>query len=230
MNSFSSTTQRSRDEVGSRALRILGHLGVLCLGSLIAVESPAYGQLGATRSPEPNGSNLQTPKQDRNAKVIQVILREGTQVGPIRGRFVIRGQRWMFLVDGGKSDPAGVSEMIDGGVARKVTPETGSVLGRNRAVDGLASKASGTYSNADSSFANESIGRANEVVDKPSPSLRLNAFDQMIVLENLMLGRIATAIEQDPDDDVWNITARVTEFDDQNRLLLITAQRASAIR
>ena len=199
---------------------------------LIAVESPVYGQLGAPRLPELNTSKSQMTEQEKNAKVIQVVLREGTQVGPIRGRFVLRGQRWMFLVgDRKQSGPTEVSAMIDGGVARKVAPESGSVLDRNRAVDRFDENVSGTYANADSSsFASESIGRTNGAAFKPRPSLQLNAFDQMIVLENLMLGRIATAIKQDPDDDIWSITARVTEFEDQNRLLLITAQRAAVSR
>lgn len=197
----------------------------------MAFNSVADAQFGGARLPEADGANPLPPQQDRNAKVVQVILREGTQVGPIRGRFVLRGHRWVFLVDGGRSDSTNVFAMIDGGIARKVAPQTGSVLGRNRANDGLGSNTSGTNSSTDSpSFTNDFIGNANSFGDQRSPSLRLNAFDQMIVLENLMLGRIANAIKQDPDDDVWNITARVTEFEDQNRLLLITAHRAASRR
>lgn len=196
-------------------------------GSLGGGASKTLGQFGGINSPESSQAEMNRTGEGQRPKVLQIILREGTQVGPIRGRFVLRGHRWMLLIEDEQSDPAKLSQMIDGGVARKVAEESGSVLGRNRAGNDLSGNASGTNSSEQlPAFDDGSIGRVNPFVDRSQSSLRAAAFEQMVLLENLMLGRIASAIEQDPDDDVWTITGRVTEFQDENRLLLLTAHRA----
>jgi len=49
---------------------------------------------------------------------------------------------------------------------------------------------------------------------------------QIILQENLMLQRIAKAINTDASDDHWIITGEVTEFFSENRLMIQLAQRA----
>lgn len=59
----------------------------------------------------------------------------------------------------------------------------------------------------------------------------MQSFDQshaITLVENLVLQRMINAIRADSNDHTWTITAKVTEFFDENRLLLLTAQRANA--
>jgi hypothetical protein len=140
---------------------------------------------------------------------LQILLREGTYLGPLRGRFVVRGQRWSFLVDQQTSgDETDKSQLIDDGLAREVRPAHNTLLGQRR----------GELMTAEHAL--ESLTPSSTITTKP-------VFDSMIVVENLMLDRIARAIDDDPQDDYWTITARVTEFQDENRLMILTANRAS---
>ena len=41
-----------------------------------------------------------------------------------------------------------------------------------------------------------------------------------------MLQRIVEAIREDADDDRWTVSGQVSEFFDQNRLIIRTAQRS----
>ncbi len=153
------------------------------------------------------------PEDGRSARSsdkrsLQILLREGTHIGPLRGRFVVRGQRWSFLVDSQTpADDTDKSQWIEEGLAREVQPDQNTLLGQRR----------GASMTAD--HATESPTSSSTATSKP-------LFDSMIVVENLMLDRIARAIDDDPQDDLWMITARVTEFQDENRLLLLTANRA----
>lgn len=51
---------------------------------------------------------------------------------------------------------------------------------------------------------------------------------QLLITENLMLQRLVEAIRDDTSDDHWTISGEVTEFFDQNRLTIRTAQRANS--
>lgn len=51
---------------------------------------------------------------------------------------------------------------------------------------------------------------------------------QWMISENLMLQRVVEAIRIDPSDDRWTISGEVTEFFDQNRIIIRTAQRSNA--
>lgn len=47
------------------------------------------------------------------------------------------------------------------------------------------------------------------------------------VLENLSLERVAKAIEEDPEDRHWKISGELTEYFDQNYLLIDRLERAA---
>ena len=49
-----------------------------------------------------------------------------------------------------------------------------------------------------------------------------------VLLENLALSRIVDSIRRDPTDDAWIVTGRLTEFGDENYLLLETSRRSNA--
>ena len=50
----------------------------------------------------------------------------------------------------------------------------------------------------------------------------------VLINENLMLQRIVQAITEDELDNVWQVTGQVTEYFGENRLTILTAQRAQA--
>ena len=50
----------------------------------------------------------------------------------------------------------------------------------------------------------------------------------VLIAENLMLQRIVEAIREDELDTSWEVTGKVTEYFDENRLTIITAQRAES--
>ena len=54
------------------------------------------------------------------------------------------------------------------------------------------------------------------------------ALPQMLLIENLTLQRIVTAVRADSADRLWEVTGEVTEYTGENRLMLRTAQRATA--
>ena len=49
----------------------------------------------------------------------------------------------------------------------------------------------------------------------------------ILVTENLMLQRIVEAIRADATDDRWMVSGEVSEFFNENRLTIRTAQRAN---
>ena len=170
----------------------------------------AFGSTGS--------SNSSATTDPRQARAVKVILREGTLVGPVRGRFVLRGQRWRFLVqehrDINKSD---LSKLVNGGVAKKVLPRQDSILRRNP-----------QSGNSVAQQSRSGFGSGGKNADRRKSPNSDAIFDSMLVIENLMLDRISIAIEEDPDDNAWTITGRVTEFQNENRLMLTTAFRASS--
>lgn len=147
---------------------------------------------------------------------LQIVLREGTVIGPLRGRFVVRGQRWKFLpeqtITSGDMDHA---RWIAGGSARKILPDQDTMLGRQR------KPSSSLAVHPPSANPLGASQRVTSSASDPAPN-----FESMLVIENLMLERIARAIGEDPQDDYWTVTASVTEFQDQNRLMVLTANRS----
>ncbi|SMP50093.1 hypothetical protein SAMN06265222_10334 [Neorhodopirellula lusitana] len=159
-----------------------------------------------------------TPESTR---AVQVVLREGTEVGPIRGRLVVRGQRWRFLVLDQKAlDESDVSKLLDGGLARQVLPRHDTVLRRDPA---NSSSRAGNPLRANPLGSSGALNRGASNQQTAPQAI----FDSMQVIENLMLDRIAEAISEDSNDDTWTITGRVTEFQNENRLMILTAYRAS---
>ncbi|MCM2373882.1 hypothetical protein [Aporhodopirellula aestuarii] len=144
-------------------------------------------------------------------RAVQIVLREGTYVGPVRGRFVVHGQRWSFLAESQASPTEqGKTEWLEGGLAREILTEQDTLLARQR-------------STTDSETLQGLNARGPQ---SHRGGVTAPTFDSMIVIENLMLDRIVRAIKEDPEDDYWTITATVTEFQDENRLVLLTVTRA----
>ncbi len=138
-----------------------------------------------TSTDQPNEIQNQTPvvsirQSKRNA------LREGSPIPPTTGRFVLVGNRWLFVFYADRDAQT-----------NKTTAQQAKVQ-------------SSDQSNSDGT---DEVSAADEI--------------QILVSENLMLQRIVEAIRADRNDNRWTITGRVTEFFEDNRLVLQTAQRAN---
>lgn len=190
-------------------------------GNAIPSRSESAGsspQESDSPSPDPRpGSGVPAENSAAPSKrSLQIVLREGTVLGPIRGRFVVRGQRWSFLPAAvTTATEEGKSQWVDDGLAREILPDQNTMLGRQRIKQ--AALPSGQVEDDVSGAQSANTSRMKDLVP---------AFESMLVIENLMLDRISRAIEEDPQDDYWTITATVTEFRDENRLMVLTANRA----
>ncbi len=205
---------------GSTAIALLSPL--VLSGSLLAADPFERGTAGRTNGQDfqrtglaggsgaPGGDRLAAEKSPTAGKTPQ--RREGTLIPPAAGRVVMIGRRWAFLP---ASAPAAAAPLP-----------------------------AGTAAGSSGRFAFESFGpgRTTEIADSltrkpartsiaPPPATAAGASrwpTQMLISENLMLQRIVEAIRLDPSDDKWTISGEVTEFFDQNRLIIRTAQRSNA--
>jgi len=181
---------------------------------------------GGDAAPPPRSSGLggfSSQSSASQSTIPTIVLREGTVIGPIRGRLVLRGQRWWFIVEERpQTDGGHLADMIDTGSARTITEKKSTILKRNTTVT-----KSGTFTQSrheQRMIDDERVGRVHSE-GQIQRRVLLPPFESMIVVENLMLGRIASAVEADPADDHWTITGRITEFQNDNRLILATAHR-----
>lgn len=143
-----------------------------------------------------------------------VILREGTRVGPVTGRFVLSGHRWRFLPE--QADSVGeqnLDSLIQNGLARKPTQEEEMLLGKKQPIG----RGIGAFDSTNLEDPNLPITPASIAVP------------MTLVTENLMLDRISRAVEEDSNDNRWTITGYVTEFRDENRLVIETTVRAPMV-
>jgi hypothetical protein len=137
-------------------------------------------------------------------------LREGTLIPTTPGRIVLIGRRWAFIPT---SPHAASSDPL---------ASVGAWPERPRTVDSRSNTAT-----LPSSYRSSLDVAANSATDLGSPTAaRGKPTVQMLITENLMLQRIVEAIREDAADDRWTVSGEVSEFFDQNRLIIRTAQRA----
>ncbi len=136
-------------------------------------------------------------------------LREGTLTPKMSGKIVAMGRQWVFVAD----EPSETPPVNDSPSNRLRTTVT-----RTETLTSDAVRLE-TTSTIESNFTHRLAERGpNDLSSEPSNRL---------LVENLALQRIVTAIKSDPNDNHWTITARATEFFDENRLIILTAQRAN---
>ena len=188
---------------------------VLCFGvaTVSAADPVGAGQSSFNRQNAPSMSNGAAGVGDP-LTTAGVILREGTRVGPVTGRFVLSGHRWRFLPE----QPDSVREqnldtLVQHGLARKPTQEEETLLGKKQPIG----RGIGTFDSTNL-----------EDPDLPITPAAI-AVPMTLVTENLMLDRISRAIEEDSNDDRWTVTGYVTEFRDENRLVIETTVRAPMV-
>ncbi|WP_372715508.1 hypothetical protein [Novipirellula sp.] len=131
-------------------------------------------------------------------------LREGSVIPQVTGQISMSGRRWLFT----PSD--------------ENNPETHSPDNRLRESETHIRES--VENGAHSRVFTTSI----ETYERESTAARSQSqYPSLEIVENLVLQRVVNAIRADANDSQWTITARVTEFFDENRLILITAQRSA---
>ncbi len=147
------------------------------------------------------------------------LLREGTLIPPTVGRIVLLGRRWAFIPV--SAEPETNDDLVTSGADRVVS----SMVSFTRKSHPVRLGAATTSVSA-SPYANESttlVGTASSKGEKVQSVL-----PQVLLVENLMLQRIAEAIRADGSDDRWAVSGEVTEYYNENQLLIRTAQRAGS--
>ena len=128
-------------------------------------------------------------------------FREGTSLPSTPGRIVMMGRRWVF-----------VPNTAD---RRSETEPNASTedLPRGRRILSAAK-----------------IRRTSQRDDEPgdqAATVSSGNGNQWVLMENLMLQRIVHAVRSDSIDDKWIVTGKITEYFDDNYLLLESAKRSN---
>jgi hypothetical protein len=149
-------------------------------------------------------------------------LREGTLVPQTVGRILLRGRRWEFVSETARS-------RADDAVAATNQRRTWLV--------GFQPPARPTYQPPARPTQLGSSTRTTGIMDRAETLASVPAAEKargpalpmsIILTENLMLQRVAEAIRANPSDDQWVVSGEITEFFDENRLIIRTAQRSNA--
>jgi hypothetical protein len=142
-------------------------------------------------------------------------LREGTLIPPTPGRIALIGRRWAFIPAGPDADPS------DPLAVTGIFPETAlpTAPGTDSAARPFGFRPSGDRPTGGPT--NPATAGNSHVGARGKPT------GQMLISENLMLQRIVEAIREDAADDRWTISGEVSEFFEQNRLIIRTAQRSA---
>lgn len=146
-------------------------------------------------------------------------LREGTLVPPTVGRIVMLGRRWAFIPDGQPAQTGDDVVQFDRGHA------VASMVGFTRKPRPTRL---GTATPTAAAASDSMIGATLVTTHASNGNTFQTTLPQVLVVENLMLQRIAEAIRADGSDDRWTVSGEVTEFFNENQLLIRTAQRAAS--
>jgi len=141
-----------------------------------------------------------------------VRLRQDTLIPGTTGRVAMLGRRWVFISDGSapRKQPVRATDPYN------ASPSFGAdefTSGQTNLSDtGLLTRTTSlTYTEATTQR------RATQLKQLPD----------LLIVENLMLQRIVESIREDSADDHWHITGKVTEYFDENRLIILSAKRAA---
>lgn len=167
---------------------------------------PASGADGFT--PRRLGNHALEASMARNEEMMVLIsngeqhFREGTSLPSTPGRIVMMGRRWVFV-----PNSTGDGKETGGDSTDQELPRGRRILSAAK----IRRTSQRNEEEADDEDAMSSSGNGN----------------QWILMENLMLQRIVRAVRSDSIDDKWVVTGRITEFFDDNYLLLESAKRSN---
>jgi hypothetical protein len=211
-------------QFSTRNWRLLIVLTVMITAILPCVTSTSHRLVAA--DPSTAGGDARSPGDgrfaDRNldGQPGRSQMREGTLIPPMSGRIVLVGRRWAFLPDGLESESARVTSSASSAAASSSPFEfpkpnnRPTQLGDTSPIDPYAAPAPSLDASLSSSP--ETSGQ----LGRPK--------SQILICENVMLQRVVEAVRLDASDDRWTVSGEITEFFDENRLLIRTAQRANA--
>jgi hypothetical protein len=145
------------------------------------------------------------------------LLREGTSLPPTAGRILLVGRRWIFIPQG-TADSKGAEKKGDKtkGDHMSGDDDDSNVLMHRKISREVQIVPVGTK-----------LTTSNSSDKDSSEGLLTSEGPQWQLVENLMLQRIANAIRSDSVDDAWILTGRVTEFFDENYLIIESARRSN---
>lgn len=203
-------SKSSTREAAGRAIATFAIIVALALQSATSSSTA----IAEDQSDRGSGSVL---NPERKAAVKRELLREGTLIPPTVGRIVMLGRRWAFIP--ADQSPTRNEDLVEFG--RKTQSSFASYANKPRPTR-LGTKTS----LASTSSPSETEQLVREVANRGNHFQ--TALPQVLVVENLMLQRIAEAIRADGSDDRWTVSGEVTEYFNENQLLIRTAQRAAA--
>jgi hypothetical protein len=157
-------------------------------------------------------------------------LREGTLVPQTVGRILLRGRRWEFVSETARS-------RADDAVAATNQRRTWLVGFQPPARPTYQPSARSTHQPPARPTQLGSSTRTTGIMDRAETLASVPAAEKargpalpmsIILTENLLLQRVAEAIRANPSDDQWVVSGEITEFFDENRLIIRTAQRSNA--
>ncbi len=185
---------------------------VLCVVAMGAVLiTAAHTTLADDRYARDDGKTSQpdpTRSADIQVQTAPKILREGTMIPPTSGKITMLGRRWMFTVS-----------RADDIEAESFTSNDSERLKSRRMLGPISLVATGLPKAAASEMPTQADG--GRMVSEVTPA------SQYPLTENLNLQRIVEAMRADPADDRWILTGEISEFFDENRLTIRTAQRSN---
>lgn len=151
------------------------------------------------------------------------VLREGTLIPPTVGRIVMLGRRWAFVPAGSEDEKGG--EVATSQHELDVFRNSYATFESNRSGSHQSTHAASKMrpTRLGHSARTAAFDLSLDMQGKAEPML-----PQVLLTENLMLQRIAEAIRADASDDRWTVSGEVTEFFNENRMLIRTAQRAGS--
>ncbi len=166
-------------------------------------------------------------------------MREGTLVPPTVGRFIPAGRRWMFVPDSvsDETDDIARSQTRPRPIPRNVFRSVSSHFDAPKTSQKMYSGSIRVHERnrlREYSASDRETDAPTRLVQTSDAAIAKSAagnpigLPKIIAAENLMLQRIVDAIRTDGVDDRWTVSGQLTEFFDENRLLLRTAERAAS--
>lgn len=198
-----------------RAARTIRWAMVACL---MLATSSRCAVLAADADEAPSETAVAADSQGRMLGFTR--LREGTLVPATVGTIVLMGpRRWAFL-PAEKPKPVKTPESLESESLKiTVTQQDGTTT---RRVDSLTLSVNATQNR----FVGGQPGQAPDATN--DQKAKSDASQLVLITENLMLQRIVEAIREDEFDKSWEVTGKVTEYFGENRLTILTAQRAES--
>lgn len=216
-------SQRARWRRGISIAMVLVLIVFTSSGFEVGAQNFGSGFPGASGTDTNADGSRESVMSSFQPKKNEELLREGTLIPPTIGKIVPVGRRWGFE----PANPELLSQThLESGVSsfrnvssNMVTKQRPTRLGAATIMVTGRDLTRTEQPTTDTELINQK--QASEAV---STNVKVQ---HILLAENLMLQRIVEAVIEDPADDRWTVSGEITEFRNQNRLLIHTAQRTN---